>query len=340
MFLLVPRFAAITIVNNKGHQMTVCYSHKKKDPFVRFDKNIVYDSRLTWKAKGLLTYAFSRPDDWKFYKKEMMTHGADGETSFDSGIKELEAVGYLHRIKVKEVSTGQFRGWEWHFFEDPINEEEFKKLYRQGGFPDIGVSPTSGKPSPTKKDLSSKKDKKEEERDSSSPFPLKEKSDLRTRFENPNFKSIQMTDQERKTLCERGHDLTDQEWDDICLRFIQRSKLIEIKPVGGYFTTLIKEKAKPLEDPKKAAQKRARDEEAISDERKMIIRILKNKFENNRYWSMELGNFVTFRDEPNNSFTYKFAVMNNSINVPYLGDEFPKELEKLNKKLQELKPQR
>lgn len=139
--------------------MTLCHSHKKKDPFVRFSKSIVFDSSISLKAKGILSIAFSRPDDWTFYKSEMMKHSTDGESSFDSGIKELEESGYLHRHKTQNSKTGIFTGLEWHFFEEPISLEEFKKLYRQGGFPGSGVSPVPGKPGTTKKDCYTKKEK-------------------------------------------------------------------------------------------------------------------------------------------------------------------------------------
>lgn len=138
--------------------MTLCHAHRKNDPFVRFDKRIVYDNTLSWKATGILSYAFSRPDDWTFYKSEMIKHKTDGEASFDSGIKELESTGYLHRFRKQCSDTGQMEGWEWHFFEVPISDEEFKKSYRQGGFPVIGKTPISVKSPPTKKDSLNKKE--------------------------------------------------------------------------------------------------------------------------------------------------------------------------------------
>lgn len=133
--------------------MTVCYSHKKSDPFVRLDKRIVYDSKLSWKAKGILAYAFSRSANWKFFKSEIMSHAKDGEASFDSGIEELEETRYLYRIRKQNKETGTFEGWEWHFFEEPISEEEFKKFIRNGGFTGIGeTTPYNKNESYTKKE--------------------------------------------------------------------------------------------------------------------------------------------------------------------------------------------
>lgn len=138
--------------------MTLCHSHRKTDPFVRFNKSIVYDSNLSLKAKGLLSIAFSRPDNWSFYKSEMMKHCSDGEHSFDSGIKELENSGYLYRKAKQNKETGKLEGMEWHFFEEPISEEEFKKFIRNGGFPGTGEIPRSDKPGPNKKDYYNKKE--------------------------------------------------------------------------------------------------------------------------------------------------------------------------------------
>jgi len=130
--------------------MTLCFAHRKEDPFVRLDKRMVMDKGLSWKAKGILSYAFSRPEDWQFYRAEMIEHATDGKDSFDSGIIELEKAGYLHREK-KQNESGRFDGLDWHFFEVPITDEEFKKSY-QGGFSAYRFSPRSEKSASTKKE--------------------------------------------------------------------------------------------------------------------------------------------------------------------------------------------
>lgn len=173
--------------------MTLCFSHRENDPFARIDKRIVYDNSISWKAKGILLYAFSQNDNWQFYRNEMMRHSSDGEHSFDSGIKELEAAGYLHKKRTKK-KTGVFAGWNWHFFEIPVTPNEFEEMYknsnggnsghsredsnkeyreggfpnvgetgenskndyREGGFPGFGETPSSGKPQTNKNNSSNK----------------------------------------------------------------------------------------------------------------------------------------------------------------------------------------
>lgn len=56
---------------------------------------------LSWKAKGILTYILTLPDDWKINLNEITTHATDGEKSFRSGWKELETAGHIKRYPVR-----------------------------------------------------------------------------------------------------------------------------------------------------------------------------------------------------------------------------------------------
>lgn len=149
--------------------MTICHV-KRKTSFVAFSKAIVMDKNLSWKAKGILTYAFSRHDDWTFYKSEMMKHSSDGEHAFETGLRELEKFGYLHRLKVRNEKN-QFSGLEWYFFEEPITEADFKKSFLHGGFSGAG-KPCTGKPPPTNTEYNNKENTNTETTTSS--FPVKE----------------------------------------------------------------------------------------------------------------------------------------------------------------------
>lgn len=67
---------------------------------------------LSWKAKGILAYILSLPDDWNINLKEVMTHATDGEGSFRSGWKELEEKGYTKRYPVKDEQTKRIKYWQ------------------------------------------------------------------------------------------------------------------------------------------------------------------------------------------------------------------------------------
>lgn len=90
------------------------------------NKNIPLDKSLSWKAKGILSYAFCRPDDWQFYLSDLVNYAPDGRDAVSSGLKELERAGYLHRSQKRY--NGKFSNAEWTFFEEPTTKEEANKL--------------------------------------------------------------------------------------------------------------------------------------------------------------------------------------------------------------------
>lgn len=57
---------------------------------------------LSWKAKGILTYVLTLPDDWNINLKEVMKHATEGKAAFRSGWKELEDAGYVERYPVRD----------------------------------------------------------------------------------------------------------------------------------------------------------------------------------------------------------------------------------------------
>lgn len=62
--------------------------------------DVLKDKNLSFKAKGLYSYLFSKPDDWDFSSNRMVMETADGRESIMSGLTELENCGYLDREKL------------------------------------------------------------------------------------------------------------------------------------------------------------------------------------------------------------------------------------------------
>ena len=81
---------------------------------------ITKDKRLSWKAKGIWLYAFSRPNDWVFHTNDLMNQSTDGRDSVRAGLKELENCGYLKRERKRNV--GKFNNIEWVFHETPQSD--------------------------------------------------------------------------------------------------------------------------------------------------------------------------------------------------------------------------
>ena len=81
---------------------------KRKERFSIIDNRVIEDKRLSWGARGLLEYMLSKPDDWKFYMSELISHSdKDGRDKTYGYMDELKKYGYVTR-KQKRNSNGKF----------------------------------------------------------------------------------------------------------------------------------------------------------------------------------------------------------------------------------------
>lgn len=78
---------------------------------------VVEDPRLSWKAKGLHLYLYSRPQGWKLHYAELLKRSDDGKTSLQSAIEELKRYKYL-KINQKR-RNGRFAHSIWEVYEEP-----------------------------------------------------------------------------------------------------------------------------------------------------------------------------------------------------------------------------
>ena len=101
----------------------------------RVNKNVNYtvmsnhhlqDKRLSLKAKGLLSYMLSLPDDWDYSLKWLTTGCRDGIDSVRSAVHELEDGGYLCRSKVRDA-RGRIIDYNYEVFELPQKERIEKR---------------------------------------------------------------------------------------------------------------------------------------------------------------------------------------------------------------------
>lgn len=106
------------------------------------NNTICNEKGISFKAKGIWLYAFSRPDDWKFYLCDIVNQSTEGKDSVSAGLKELEKFGYL----VKEKRTDErnrFIGWTYTFYETPV---EIQKKFPKREIPDVGKLRTRENP--------------------------------------------------------------------------------------------------------------------------------------------------------------------------------------------------
>jgi hypothetical protein len=86
------------------------------NPYVMVDRGFVNNPNLSWKAKGILLYLLSKPDDWKVYEDDIIKRATDGRDGVRSGIHELEKAGHLFRYYERD-EKGRITGSKCDVYE-------------------------------------------------------------------------------------------------------------------------------------------------------------------------------------------------------------------------------
>lgn len=94
---------------------------KRPNNFVMMDKTFLEDVRLSYKAKGLLAYLLSKPDDWKVIVGNLVNNSKDGKASVYAGLKELKECGYYEKIPVRNEQGTRIIRWESTVCEIPLS---------------------------------------------------------------------------------------------------------------------------------------------------------------------------------------------------------------------------
>lgn len=74
---------------------------------------------MSLKAKGLLSYLLSLPNDWKLYKTELQNNFTDGKDSVNSAFNELIKHGYITTDEKPKVA-GKFDGYDYTVSDEPM----------------------------------------------------------------------------------------------------------------------------------------------------------------------------------------------------------------------------
>ena len=109
------------------------------NPYVMINKVFLNDEHLSWKAKGLLTYLLSLPDDWQIYETELTKHSKDGKDSTKTTIKELIDNGYIERLDRVRDSKGRLSSYNYNVYETNNNHNGLSYV----GMSNVGKADTS-----------------------------------------------------------------------------------------------------------------------------------------------------------------------------------------------------
>ena len=104
---------------------TIFRTNKRTNNFTQIDRRCLDDIRLSWKAKGLLSYMLSMADGWVFYETELVKHSTNGISSLRTAVKELIKNGYMVKNR-KRNEKGRFTTTEIIVYELPIRKKIHK----------------------------------------------------------------------------------------------------------------------------------------------------------------------------------------------------------------------
>lgn len=76
--------------------------------FTVLHNHVLRDRRLSYKARGLLCYILSMPDNFRFTAELLSRHAPDGRQSVITGLRELRETGYMTTIRT-QTSDGRWR---------------------------------------------------------------------------------------------------------------------------------------------------------------------------------------------------------------------------------------
>jgi hypothetical protein len=98
---------------------------RKKNGFTQISNALFEDDRLSYRAKGVLGYLLSRPDNWRFNKTDLVRRSAEGRDAVYKALDELKEQSYLH-IYRNQLEDGTFNGWVWEYDDTPFTPESLK----------------------------------------------------------------------------------------------------------------------------------------------------------------------------------------------------------------------
>jgi hypothetical protein len=93
---------------------------KHRNPFTAVPNSLLNDPNISFKAKGIYSYLYSKPDGWVFYNDAILQETTDGLNSFQSGIKELIKTNWLTKRQVI-LENGRFGGIEFELMHNLEN---------------------------------------------------------------------------------------------------------------------------------------------------------------------------------------------------------------------------
>lgn len=105
--------------NKNSTEKTIFKIKRRESPFVQIDRAIAQNKTLSLRARGLLLYFLSLPEDFKIFDSFLNEISEkEGRDAIRTAVKELKDTGHYRSEPVKN-SKGQVIQWITHIYEVP-----------------------------------------------------------------------------------------------------------------------------------------------------------------------------------------------------------------------------
>lgn len=91
--------------------MTDKINRKRNTKFSQISNKILYDERLSYRARGIFAYLWAKPDDWKvLVKYDLVKNGKETEFSIRNALRELREFGYMDWKRIYKPANEELKG--------------------------------------------------------------------------------------------------------------------------------------------------------------------------------------------------------------------------------------
>lgn len=113
----------------RGEGPTTIYRTERRAGFAQIPNDALRDERLSFRARGLLAYMLSFPDDWRHRADDLSEKGKEGREAVRTALRELEAIGY----RVKEKRQDELGQWRTHVILRDFLPDDREPVGREDG---------------------------------------------------------------------------------------------------------------------------------------------------------------------------------------------------------------
>lgn len=91
------------------------------DRFTIVDNALIEDTRMSFRARGLLVYLLSRPAGWRCDHRQLAKLTQEGERAVRTALAEIRICGYSRSVREQDKTTGRWRT-DVEVSEKPVTE--------------------------------------------------------------------------------------------------------------------------------------------------------------------------------------------------------------------------